>query len=395
MKEEMFFNVTVSRENLLEDAVERFSKSDLRDWRKPLKIKFEGEDGVDEGGLTKEFCSLVVSKFLNDMTIFTFDKSSNRWWFSPPRYKLAPSHGNKTKLVKEEVPVNLFELFGTLIGISIYNGVYLDLKFPIVVFKYMLYLNTKAEAKPSMDDFSELKPLIAESLKKLKTSRELKQIDEVFAVSTEVLVRNGSFQEANTPLNAAQYRRSIIEEELKPNGANIPVNSGNVDEFIELYIKKVLLDTHWLEIQSIARGFQKVMACPALSLCKARELKLLLCGIPNFDNFAELVTNTTYIDGFSRDTPVIIWFWDMVLETYTEVHRRKLLFFATGNDRIPTNGFKGLRFVIQKANSHNDDHLPTAHTCFNTLCFPEYSSKDILFNRFQLALDNLTGFGLA
>ena len=75
---------------------------------------------------------------------------------------------------------------------------------------------------------------------------------------------------------------------------------------------------------------------------------------------------------------MIIWFWNMVLETYTEVHRRKLL-FATGNDRIPTNGFKGLRFVIQKANSHNDDHLPTAHTCFNIM-LSEYSSKDILLN---------------
>ena len=179
----------------------------------------------------------------------------------------------------------------------------------------MLYLNTNAETKPSMEDFAELKPLIAESFKKLKSSRELEQIDEVFAVSTEVLVRNESLQEVDSAQNAVQYRRLIIEEELKANGANIPVNSRNVDEFIDMYIKKVLLDTHWLEIQSIARGFQKVMACPALSLCKARELKLLLCGIPNFDNFAELVTNTTYIDGFSRDTPVIIWFCDMVLET--------------------------------------------------------------------------------
>ena len=178
---------------------------------------------MDEGGLTKEFCSLVVSKFLNDMTIFSFDKSSNRWWFSPPRYKFVTVPGNERKLVKEEVPVNLFELFGTLIGISIYNGVYLDLKFPNVVFKFMLYLNTNAETKPSMDDFAELKPLIAESFKKLKSSRELEQIDEVFAVSTEVLVRNESLQEVDTAQNAVQYRRLIIEEELKANGANIPV----------------------------------------------------------------------------------------------------------------------------------------------------------------------------
>ena len=88
---------------------------------------FKGEDGVDEGGLTKEFCSLVVSKFLNDTTLFGLGTDTNRWWFSPPRYKymsMNKDNGNidtgvgsinmqmtEKKLVKEEVPVNLFELF--------------------------------------------------------------------------------------------------------------------------------------------------------------------------------------------------------------------------------------------------------------------------------------------
>ena len=124
-------------------------------------------------------------------------------------------------------------------------------------------------------------------------------------------------------------------------------------------------------------------------------MKLLLCGISNFDNFEDLVSSSKYIDGYTSETNVVKWFWDMVITQYTEVEKRKLLFFVTGNDRIPTNGFKGLRFVIQKAGSHNDEHLPTAHTCFNTLCFPEYSSKEILKDRFSVALENLTGFGLA
>ena len=118
-----------------EDAVDIFSNSNMNDMRKPLKIHFKGEDGVDEGGLTKEFCSLVVSKFLNDTTLFTLDKGTNRWWFSPPRYKY-----KGTQLVKEQVPLNLFELFGTLIGISIYNGVYLDLRFPNILFQHLVRL---------------------------------------------------------------------------------------------------------------------------------------------------------------------------------------------------------------------------------------------------------------
>ena len=394
LNETFFFNMHISRENLLEDAVDIFSNSNMNDMRKPLKIHFKGEDGVDEGGLTKEFCSLVVSKFLNDTTLFTLDKGTNRWWFSPPRYKY-----KGTQLIKEQVPVNLFELFGTLIGISIYNGVYLDLRFPNILFQHLLYLNTNTEVKPSLNDFAELRPMIAQSLQKMKNMKSnIQELDEVFSISTAIMVAaTSSDNNSNTKeaINNGLYRPTVLQEDLKPNGIDIPVTTRNVDLFVELYIKSELTDRHWLGIQSIARGFQKVIACPALTLCRPHELKLLLCGISNFDNFEDLVSSSKYIDGYTSETNVVKWFWDMVITQYTEVEKRKLLFFVTGNDRIPTNGFKGLRFVIQKAGSHNDEHLPTAHTCFNTLCFPEYSSKEILKDRFSVALENLTGFGLA
>jgi hypothetical protein len=38
--------------------------------------------------------------------------------------------------------------------------------------------------------------------------------------------------------------------------------------------------------------------------------------------------------------------------------------------------------------------LPTAHTCFNVLMLPNYSSKSKLENRLKLAMANSTGFGL-
>jgi hypothetical protein len=38
--------------------------------------------------------------------------------------------------------------------------------------------------------------------------------------------------------------------------------------------------------------------------------------------------------------------------------------------------------------------LPTAHTCFNHLLLPEYSSKEKLERMLLMALDNAEGFGL-
>jgi ubiquitin-protein ligase E3 A len=42
----------------------------------------------------------------------------------------------------------------------------------------------------------------------------------------------------------------------------------------------------------------------------------------------------------------------------------------------------------------NSDRLPTAHTCFNHLLLPPYSTKEVLRQRLECALDNSEGFGL-
>lgn len=38
--------------------------------------------------------------------------------------------------------------------------------------------------------------------------------------------------------------------------------------------------------------------------------------------------------------------------------------------------------------------LPTAHTCFNHLLLPEYSSRDKLEQRLLIAIEQSEGFGL-
>jgi hypothetical protein len=52
-----------------------------------------------------------------------------------------------------------------------------------------------------------------------------------------------------------------------------------------------------------------------------------------------------------------------------------------------------LLLSVQRAGP-DTEKLPTAHTCFNTLLLPEYSSRDKLQRKLMTAIQNAQGFGL-
>ena len=82
-----------------------------------------------------------------------------------------------------------------------------------------------------------------------------------------------------------------------------------------------------------------------------------------------------------------------ILHSLSIEEKKAFLVFVTGTDRVPLEGLKALKFVVQKHGS-NTDHLPTAHTCFNILLLPEYESKTKLESKLRLVLNHNQGFGL-
>lgn len=56
--------LNVRRERILEDALNQLSGRSS-EFKKPLKIKFVGEQGVDEGGVKKEFFHLLINELFN------------------------------------------------------------------------------------------------------------------------------------------------------------------------------------------------------------------------------------------------------------------------------------------------------------------------------------------
>ena len=63
--------------------------------------------------------------------------------------------------------------------------------------------------------------------------------------------------------------------------------------------------------------------------------------------------------------------------------RQNLLRFVTGTCRVPLDGFDP-PFTLTSSDM-TENALPMAHTCFNQLVLPSYSTVELLLKRLKLA----------
>lgn len=107
----------------MDQALEQLLR--IENFRKQLKIHFVGEEGVDEGGLLKEFFLLINEELFANRTLFPVLNDIYIW----PARSLP------------ETDMKYLWLAGVLLGLSIYNNVQLDVSFPIGFYKIMLLQN--------------------------------------------------------------------------------------------------------------------------------------------------------------------------------------------------------------------------------------------------------------
>ncbi|KAL2913858.1 hypothetical protein HK105_206592 [Polyrhizophydium stewartii] len=346
-----YLQIEVRREHVIRDALFQLEGKSAHDLKKQLRVSFEGEEGIDEGGVQKEFFQLVVrDMFRPDYGMFRHNEQSRLCWFA-----------NVNGLYDKEM-IEEYTLMGRLIGLAIYNGVVLDIHMPLGLYKKLL------DANPTLEDLAELDPDLG---------RGLKQLLEFDGDVEEVYARTFT-AELEDPMG---QRYSV---ELRPGGASEPVTNENRADFVELLVD-FLLNKHIAHAFSAFRvGFDSVMQGSALQLFRPEELHELVCGSATLD-FEALERSTQY-DGFEKDSPVIRYFWEVVHE-FTDEQKKLLLFFATGSDRVPVGGLSKLQFVIAR-NGTDSDRVPTSHTCYNVLLLCEYASKERLKDRLLTALAN-------
>lgn len=57
--DQAYLNLEIRRDLLVEDALNNLVRDNLN-FKKPLKVKFVNEPGIDEGGVQKEFFQLLI-----------------------------------------------------------------------------------------------------------------------------------------------------------------------------------------------------------------------------------------------------------------------------------------------------------------------------------------------
>ena len=114
--------------------------------------------------------------------------------------------------------------------------------------------------------------------------------------------------------------------------------------------------------------------------------------------------HTEYLGQYSKQGArgqVVRWFW-MSVEAMSNEERVRLLQFTTGCARLPAQGFKALQSSDGKYRQFNiqsvpksESIYPRAHTCFNKLDLPLYTSQEELDAYLSLVVNmESTGFSM-
>eukprot|EP00941_MAST-03F_sp_MAST-3F-sp1_P003148 g3148.t1 len=357
--------VRVRRSHLLQDSYDAFRKLKPGDFRKIFQFEFIGEPALDVGGVAREWFALLGQSIFNvDFGLFQWGDVDNLC------YQINPNSG-----IANDLHLQYFRFAGRLIGKALFDRHIVPAHLTLPLYKHML-------AWPiTLHDLEYVDREVARSLEKVLQSQSVESMMLDFSTTVE------SFGE-------------IREVELKENGSEEEVNQSNRHEYVELMLKHIMLLQTQQQLSHLLIGFYEVIPEALVMIFDYQELELLICGLPHID-CEDWKENSVYKGNYKKTSKVVKWFWEVV-EEMSEEKRARLLQFATGTSRVPVQGFKSLQsnqgklfpFCL-KSVPRKGAAFPVAHTCFNRIDLPEYSSKAELKKFLEIAIQmEAAGFGL-
>ncbi|XP_065501570.1 E3 ubiquitin-protein ligase Itchy homolog isoform X2 [Caloenas nicobarica] len=352
--------ITVSRKTLFEDSFQQIMSFSPQDLRRRLWVIFPGEEGLDYGGVAREWFFLLSHEVLNPMyCLFEYAGKDNYCLQINPASYINPDH------------LKYFRFIGRFIAMALFHGKFIDTGFSLPFYKRILN-------KPvGLKDLESVDPEFYNSLIWVKENNiEECGLEMFFSVDKEIL-------------------GEIKSHDLKPNGSNILVTEENKEEYIRLVAEWRLSRGVEEQTQAFFEGFNEILPQQYLQYFDAKELEVLLCGMQEID-LNDWQRHAIYRH-YTRTSRQIVWFWQFVKEIDNE-KRMRLLQFVTGTCRLPVGGFADLmgsngpqKFCIEKVGKEN--WLPRSHTCFNRLDLPPYKNYEQLKEKLLFAIEETEGFG--
>ncbi|KAL6120053.1 itch [Pungitius sinensis] len=352
--------ITVTRKTLFEDSFQQIMSFNAQDLRRRLWIIFPGEEGLDYGGVAREWFFLLSHEVLNPMyCLFEYAGKDNYCLQINPASYINPDH------------LKYFRFIGRFIAMALFHSKFIDTGFSLPFYKRMLN-------KPlALKDLESIDPEFYKSLMWIKDNNiEECGLEMFFSVDKEIL-------------------GEVSTHELKPEGGELQVTEENKEEYIRLVAEWRMSRGVEEQTQAFFEGFNEVLPQQYLQYFDAKELEVMLCGMQEID-LGDWQRNTIYRH-YARTSKQIVWFWQFIKEMDNE-KRMRLLQFVTGTCRLPVGGFADLmgsngpqKFCIEKVGKEN--WLPRSHTCFNRLDLPPYKSYEQMKEKLMFAIEETEGFG--
>ncbi|KAG1867602.1 HECT-domain-containing protein, partial [Suillus tomentosus] len=295
--------IKVRRNHIFEDSHAEIMRQTPNDLKKRLMIKFDGEDGLDYGGLSREFFLLSHKMFNPFYCLFEYSAHDNYTLQINPASGVNPEH------------LNYFKFIGRCLGLGIFHRRFLDAYFIVSFYKMIL------KKKVTLADLGSVDAELHRGLTRMLENDITDVIDETFTTTEE-------------------HFGELVNIELRPGGADVNVTQDNEKEYVDAVVEYRISKRVKEQFDSFILGFSELIPQDLITVFDERELELLISGMSEID----VDDWTKHIDyrGYEMNDEVIQWFWKCI-RSWPPERKSRLLQFATGTSRITVNGFKDLQ----------------------------------------------------
>eukprot|EP00929_Paragymnodinium_shiwhaense_P011782 TRINITY_DN11801_c0_g2_i1.p1 TRINITY_DN11801_c0_g2~~TRINITY_DN11801_c0_g2_i1.p1 ORF type:complete len:615 (+),score=85.79 TRINITY_DN11801_c0_g2_i1:151-1995(+) len=351
--------ITVSRERLVEQTLRCLASVPSTELvAKNLHVQFDKEEGMDLGGLARDWIDCVASGLAE-----AAETDCGHLMVLPDKTLAPRPHDQR---------LGDLLAIGRLAGLALWFGIPLPLALSHIACKLLLDL-----------------PLNVEDIRRLDPEFYQYRLEPILRPDG-VATMEAALGEPLTFVSAATELRP--SKELFPGGATTVVTEENKAEYLQLLCEYYLCGETEQQIKMVLQGFWEILPQEDLLAVglTPRELALLIAGYPCLDVSDWQAHTKIIVD--DADVEVVTWFWE-ILEEMDAVDRAKVLHFSTGSSRLPATGFAAVTPQFDLCIRGDPEQLPHAHTCGNQLVLPKYTSRQQLLEKLRIALDNDAGFG--
>jgi hypothetical protein len=309
------------------------------DYRKSMMITFAEELGSDAGGLFKDWVTnFATESMVEDDYLFELDGDTNKLEFA-------------RRKAKGEHHIQRLTSIGKFLGIvARRDQATAPISLPLVYYSKLLD-----------------KPLMWDSL-----SEEEKRLTDFHA--TMLMDSNPMDDEILGEIWTLENRLELV---------NRAINTLSEDDLVKIgYVKS---------------GLVGVLSEDVMNLLSPQDLQGMIEGdseIDPEDLLRNKILTSSSISHTKGYTDTVQWFERLVRGGVDQKDLKKLVQFVTGLAKPPLGGFSKLnpKFTLNIYDGRVS-HLPTAHTCTNTIDIPIYESEGHFIAKLGVAINSDAAMG--